>query len=264
MRAYKFLVVLSITLLATTAYAQVPQLAPLNYQMKYDVTWGGLSMGRVRVTISEDEFGYKMSVDTKTKGIARLFDNTKSIIETRGRVTDGAYTPQRYESSTVDSEDGRTTKIIYESDGSIRSRDRNPPDDPNRRPVVPLEQANRGVDPLTAFLKLRQKMRDNMERNIRDTSVRTYDGARLGDLTLKVVSRASLENMDQHVNAINTVLTRQPIAGYKDKEITKYEKGDPLIHVYYSADDRFIPLQIEIKLSLGTVVLKLSEIDEVK
>lgn len=262
--SYKFLISLSIILLGNPAFAQVPDLEPLNYQLRYDVSWSGIALGRIRITVTEDMYGYKMSVDTKTKGIARLFDKTKGLAETTGKIAPEGYVPQHYSSSSKDDEGGRTTTVTYESDGSIRARDRNPPDDPARRPPVPIEQASTGVDPITTFLKMRRGVHDHMEQNIRETEVMSYDGARLAQFTTKVVSRASLESMDKHVNAINTVLTRRPIAGYKDKEIAKYEKGDPVVHIYYSADGRFIPLKADIKLSYGTISLELVEIQAIK
>jgi hypothetical protein len=247
----------------------VPQLAPFNYTLKYDVTWNGLPIGHVRIITSESDYRYTLTVETKTRGILRLFDGTKSTIRTEGRYIekDGREdvpSPQNYESRAKNSDRTKITTVRYNMQGEIIKRERNPADDPTNRPVVPLEKANKAVDPLTGIYVARQMLRDNIERNIRDTTVRTYDGARLADLTFKVVSRASLEVLGESTNAINIVLKRTPIDGYKKKELKKYNEGDPVIHVYFSADERFIPLAADVKLKFGTISAKLASAVETK
>ncbi len=255
--------------LGGTASAQVPELAPFNYSLKYDVTWNNLPIGRIRIDTSESEYRYTVNVDTKTRGIIRLFDSTKSTITTDGRYIekdgrDHVPSPQSYESVSKGDDDVKTTSLRYNMQGEIMKRTRTPPDDPTNRPVVPLEKANKAVDPLTAMYVARQMLRDNIERNIRETNVRTYDGARLADFTFKVVSRASLEIMGKHTDAINMVLKRTPIEGYKAKELKKYREGDPTIHVYFSADERFIPLQADIDLRFGAISAKLASVTKKK
>lgn len=263
--ACKIIILLWAAMAAFPATAQVPELTPLTYKMRYEVTWNGIALGRVRIETKEDKFGYRMSVDSKTRGILNLFDPQRGVIIASGKVTErGEYLPHSYASRAL-SEEGRRTTIRYDKEGTIISRERTPPDDPKRRPVVPLADANTGRDPLTAFYMLRKTMHRNIAFNVRDTVMRTYDGARLADFTFSVISRARVEPMndgDKYVNAINTIVTRKPLAGYKDKELAKHAKGDPSIHIYFSADEKFIPLMLDIDLPLGTLNIKLVEISD--
>lgn len=262
-RRYKAAVLAVALVAAAPATAQAPELVPFNFALKYDVTWNNLPIGRIRITTTETEYRYTMQVDTKTRGIVRLFDSTKSLLKSEGRFTtetrnDPKPLPQTYESRSTDDDSTKLTTVRYNLQGEIMKRTRVPADDPANRPPVPLEQANDAVDPLTAMYMARQMLRDNIARNIRETTVRTYDGARLADFTFTVVSRAQLKIMDKHVNAINIVLKRKPIAGYKEKELKKFREGDPTIHVYFSADEKFIPLQADIDLRFGAISAKLA------
>lgn len=262
---YKAVYLAAALLVASPASAQVPDLKPFNYSMKYDVTWNNLPIGRIRIDATENEFRYQVSIDTKTRGIVRLFDSTTSIIKTIGRFNeDEKPVATSYESVSKDEDSTKTTLVRYNLDGEIVKRSRNPADDPASRKPVPIEDASKAVDPLSALYLMRIKMHGNIAANIKDTSMRTYDGARLADMTFTVISRASLKIMGEHTNAINTVLKRTPIAGYKEKELKKWRAGDPTVHVYWSADGRFIPLQATIDLQFGNINAKLSEITEKK
>lgn len=250
---------------ATPATAQVPDLKPFNYALKYNVTWNNLPIGRIRIDTTENEFRYSVSIDTKTRGIVRLFDGTTSTLKTIGRFDeDEKPIASSYESISKGDDKTKTTIVRYNMDGKIIKRVRDPADDPASRKPVPIEDANRALDPLSAMYILRKKMHDNIANNIPETKLRTYDGARLADMSFTVISRASLEIMGEHADAINTVMKRTPIAGYKEKEMKKWRAGDPTIHVYWSADGRFIPLQADIDLKFGGISAKLVSFTEKK
>lgn len=251
-----------LVLMAGSAQAAVPELEPANYTTRYDVTWNGLPLGRVRITTHEDDFSYRMTVDSKTRGLADMFAESQSIAEVQGAVRDGAYVPQRYSSTSTSAKEPRKTLITYDEDGKIEKRSRTPQDDPAWRPVVPLAEANSATDPMTAFFILRKTMRDNMAANQRTTKVKTYEGARYAEFSFQVISPATMQIMNKSARAINIVPKRQPLNGYTPKELKKFKKGDPTAHLYMSADARFIPLMVEMALPFGTLKAELTELKE--
>lgn len=259
------IIVLLTMLIASPALAEIPDLTPLNYELRYDVSWNGMTLGRIRVTVHEDAFGYNMLIDTKTKGMASLFSDERSIAQVKGRFDEEfGYTAQTYESRQL-GKGGRTTTLTYDTEGKLKNRVRTRDDDPAWRPPVPVAQANSATDPMTAFFRLRQTMHDHFLSNQRDTAIRTYEGARLAEFTFRVISRARVEVNDRYYDAINVVPTRRPIIGYTPKELKKYKKkGDPTVHVYFSADGKFIPLMAEANLAFGSITATLSEIKEIK
>ncbi len=256
---YKPLFAACAFLLATVAHAEVPTLEPLNYSLRYDVDWSGLPIGRIRVKFVEDQFGYRMTVDTKTGGIARLFSSEKSVAKVEGRRIGGSYVPTSYSSSNR-GDSVRTTSITYDEYGHIVALDRKPMDKPSRRAPVSREDANTATDPVTAFFTLRHQLHAAMKVNQREASTRTYEGARLAEMKIRVVSPAKVEVRGKHEQAINTLITRKLINGYTEKEKKKYAEGDPPIHIFFSADGRFMPLKISIGLPMGQVSAVLAEI----
>lgn len=250
---YKIATCLAIALLCPLAQAAVPPLAPLKLHARYRVTWGGLTLGRINVDIDEDALSYHGVVDTKTSGFAKLFSDERTVGEVHGhRTPDGAYVPGTYTSRRSKGDSGSTT-LEYDADGKLLKRTREPDDDPAWRPPVPPEQANTATDPMTGGLILRKRVHDHMAQEVRDTLLRTYDGARLGEFHARVVSPARVEIGERFRDAINLVVTRQPIAGYTPKELKKYAAGDPIIHLYLSADADMIPLKLSIGTSFGEV-----------
>jgi hypothetical protein len=250
-------------LFTATAQAQVPELEPLNFKAKYDVAFSGIAMGRIRIEVQEDAFSYRMVVDTKTSGLARMFSREKSVAKVEGRIRNGAYFPTQYESINHRNDDStRRTQIAYDADADIKTLERTPKEDPKHRPPVSPEEANSAYDPITGFLVARSKLRDAMVKNERSVTVRTYDGARLAGLTIDVINPARIDKMGTYVKAINTTVTREPISGYTAKEWKKFKEGDPPIHLYLSADAQLFPIQISVALPFGTLTAKLAELEE--
>lgn len=245
---------------AVPALAEVPPLEKLNYKLKYEVTWNGLHIGRIRIKVREDAFSYSLSIDTKTGGIARLFSDEQSVASAEGRIVNGKYMPTRYSSRNDNSSRQRTT-ITYDANGNIATQERKPPRGKSRT-EVPLEDANRATDPTTAFFILRQQLHGAMKQNARDVSARTYDGVRLAEFLLHVVGPARAEVVDHYESAINTVISRKPLNGYSPKELKKFKEGDPVVYIFFTADSRFIPVKATVQTGFGAIAVAISEIKE--
>ena len=252
------LLAFSLALVAGAACAQVPPLEDLNHTLRYDVTWNNLRIGRIYVTMREDAYRYGMTVDTKTSGIARLFSKEKSVAVIEGKREEGRYVPVKY-TSRNDGDSKQHTTITYDTDGKIVSYERVPPNKGTDRATVPREEANTATDPVTAFFTLRKNLHAAMKVNARDVTARSYDGLRLGQMSLRVISPARVEIMDKYQPAINTVITRKPLNGYSAKERKKFAEGDPTIYIFFSADGKLMPLKAQLQAGFGTIAATLVE-----
>ncbi len=263
MRRYKILVFALISAAAPLAAgAQVPPLEPATSSLRYDASFDGLPIGHMFVTIHETSMHYDMKIDTKSGGLVNVFAPLKSVATATGtRDANGGYIPSVYDS--FNDKDGeihdKKTHLTYHDDGTLDTRERNPDDDPNWRPPVPPAEVGTAADPITAFLQHRRLLHDAMANERHDASVTSYDGARLCGIHFHVVSPAHVEIMGKYVDAINTVITRHPIAGYTPKELKKFNIGDPVMHVYFSADGRLMPVMMTIALPYGEVKIVLSQ-----
>lgn len=255
----KILLALSIVTLPLSAFA-APPLANFPKEMRYRIAWNNIKIGRVIIETKQDSYRYRMVLDTKTTGLAKLFNPLESVTWAAGRFYDDHIIPQEYRAqSESDEGKGRTAYLTFDEEGLLTTRETNPVDDPSWRPEVPLEEAREAYDPVTAFFVLRKTMYENVNRRIKDTYVKTYDGRRLAELHFKAINNGTKMRNDTVVPIINIVVFRKPINGYTPKELKKFDKGDPKVHVYFSADTRFIPLEFEIYHWSGTITASLEE-----
>ena len=262
MRRYKRLVFALICATPLAASTQVPPLEPATASLRYDASIGVLPLGHMFVNIHETPLHYDMKIDTKSQGLVDVFAPIKSVAQVDGhRDETGNYVPHDYHS--FNDRDGeihdKKIHLTYGDTGHLASRERNPDDDPNWRPPVPAADVGTAADPITGFLQHRRLLHDAMANERHDASVTTYDGARLAGIHFHVVSPARIEIMGKYVDAINTVITRHPIAGYTPKELKKFNQGDPVMHVYFSADGRLMPLMMTIDLTFGEVKIVLTK-----
>lgn len=222
-------------------------------QLYYRISWGGIPLGRIRVSASEDDIHYRMVVDTKSKGVVSVFTPFQTVAQVQGSKREGRYIPQEYTTNASKSDEGdnRTSRIRYDDEGQIIERTTTPQDDPRWRPPVPLEEANDAADPITCFIAMRALLLQNREQGVKETSLRSYDAKRLALLKATLI-----KNPDPKKGAIATRITRIPISGYTPKEWKKYKKGDPALTAWFSDDIHVMPTRLELDMILGTIVAK--------
>ena len=245
------------------AFAQSrPPLEPLMLHAKYTVAWNGITIGRINMDAKEDAAHYELTVDTKTHGIATIFTNERRIAQADGLVQNNRYVPQHYASLPQGKDEGRRTNLAYDGSGHISHRERVPDDDVDWRAPVPRAQLHGVADPVSAGLILRRTLYDALAQDKNEVRVKTYDGARLAEMHFTALKEeARVEVAGSYRNAITTVVSRQPIAGYTSKELKAFTKGDPAIHLYFSDDAKFIPLRATVSALFGELSATLTAVN---
>lgn len=256
--AYKVgIAVFCLGLLAPQAKAE-GTLAPLVLNARYNVAWSGIVIGRIILRANEDATSYSLSVDTKTHGLGSLISDESSMVDAKGsKKPDGTYIPAEYNSGPQKAGDTRrdVTHLTYNAEGNIEKRVREPEDDPAWRPPVKFADIDTARDPITAGLILRKALHGAIDSTIMNVSNRTYDGARLATMSFTRLPNAKVEVMGTYKDTIDVQVTRTPVTGYTPKELKKFNKGDPEIHLYFSNDDAFLPVRASAKVLLGELSL---------
>lgn len=252
----------ALCMLATTDTSAAQPIKDLNFQGKYEIAWSGIPLGRIIIIAHENATSYQMSIDTKTKGIGAIISSAKQMVEARGAVKNGVYIPAFYQSRPQKEPDGDIITITYDDKGDISKRVRTQEDDPAWRAQVPVDAANTSRDPITAAFMLRRDLYKAMTDNRHEVSTRTYDGLRLATMKLIRDADARVAVMDNYRNTVNVQVTRTPISGYTPKELKKFNKGDPEIHLYFSDDADFMPLRASAKATIGELSMTLIELEK--
>lgn len=235
-------------------------LAPFNVKARYELSWNGLTVGRLIVTASEDANHYDMMLDSKTHGIGALISDDKTVTRTNGiKNAAGDYLILHYEFRPIGKDEDDYITLDYDAKGKIMKRVRTKDDDPTWRPPVPNEQIDTAHDPLTVIFILRRLLYAAMASNQHEISTRSYDGMRLFEMKLVRDGVKRLEVEGKKIEVIDVVVQRVPVNGYTPKEIKKYKKGDPDIHFYFSNDAAFIPVRATADTGFGDLVLELDK-----
>ncbi len=259
---YKSVLLLLSLLLATTqAQAAQPEISPFLLNGRYIIAWSGIPLGRIIIEAYEDDTSYRMSIDTKTRGIGALITDEKRVITVTGTKKGIAtYLPVEYKSRPHKVGDNDTVILTYDKRGDIAKRDRKNDDDPAWRPPVPVEEINTARDPVTAAFMLRRTLYNAIPLDTPEVGTRTYDGMRLATMSLIRAANARVEIMGNYQDTINVAIKRAPINGYTPKELRKYNKGDPEIRMYFSNDAAFLPVRATAKTTIGELSMTLVEL----
>jgi hypothetical protein len=258
-RTYKVAYCLLSLMAAAAAQADEP-IQPLVIKGKYSIAWSGIPLGRILIEAHEDGASYRMSIDTKTKGIGALVSDEARVVSAQGsKSADGTYIPITYNSRPHRKGENERTTLTYDTKGDITKRERVPEDDPAWRPPVPFAEVNTARDPITAAFILRRKLYAALADNKAEVGMHIYDGVRLADMKLIRSSDARVAIMDKYFESVNVGITRTPINGYTPKELKKFKKGDPAIHLYFTKDAAFLPIRATAKTPVGELSMTLSE-----
>lgn len=252
----------SLLLIVISLAAPAHALTAINEHAYYRLEWNGIPIGRIRVDAEESGDSYSMVVDTKSKGVVSVFSPFRTVATISGSKQGNEYLPHSYRTRSEKNDECEDcgTHMSYSEEGLLTERVLVPPNlDPAYRPIVDLKQASTGTDPITGYFRLREKLRRNIDQGMRTTTVRTYDGKRLADMTATTAERTEITIDDTKYPVIKTHLTRKPIAGYTQKELRKFKEGDPIITAYFSDDDAMQLLHLELELTLGNITMELGE-----
>lgn len=245
------------------AWAETAPLSPLNLNARYRIAWSGITLGRINLIAHEDATRYGMSVDTKTRGMGSLISDEAQVVSVEGTKTaEGNYVPVQYISRPLKEGDTDLITLTYDTKGDISNRLRMNDDDPAWRPPVPFAKINTARDPITASFMLRRALYAALKKGVHEVGTRTYDGMRLAEMKLIQATDVKVAVMGEYREAVNVAVTRTPIEGYTPKELKKFKKGDPAIHLYFSNDAAFLPIRASAKTLVGELSLTLEEVKE--
>ena len=229
--------------------------APANLHAQYDFRWSGIPLGTLDLHLKEADKTYSAAANARSRGLVKLFTKHKSFTRVKGDAGKNDHLmPRYYETFYRLGKKKKQIKLWYDAAGSINKEQLMPARNPQKRPPVPEKLSKGAPDPLTGFLQLRQKLHAALSENRTEFSYPLFDGKRLMRVKVKVKAPAKLRLDGKPTAVHHLVLTRSPIAGWRDKELKKFrEKGEPPIHFYVTADARYIPVKLWMEVFHGTL-----------
>lgn len=226
-------------------------LLPYNDIGLYHISWSGVPVGFLLIDADETTEGYHIDVRTKATGILRMATRHSSSMTTKGIKKDGKYLPQHFETTFKLRDDTRHITLDFDAKGKLTHETNEPPEPEWKRPKVESSLKEYALDPLTAFYAHRPLIHRALREKQERFTLRYYDGRRLTDLHYEVNGLTTTEVGKQKTQVLAVTVTREAIAGYRDKELKEMKGKDMKLQLFFSTDGKFLPLRFIVDAKMG-------------
>lgn len=226
-------------------------LAPLHFKGQYVFSFARVEFGRMGLEAEQEKDGAKLICDISTTGIVKLFVQHSSHSTLQQTGENGVY-----ESNYKTRKKAKYVKILSRN-SKVISEELVPPEAPGKRSAVPADIKKQAHSPLEFLLEMRKNLYNSMKSGVSDYSLFFFDGRRLTQGHFTIEGRKTIRIGEKKYKTIKVAARRTLIGGFTKDEIEEYEPDEPTVYLYYSDDERLIPLRIEFKLGLVTVAATL-------
>lgn len=241
-------------------------------RLLYDVMFGGLHIADVVVTLNQKADQYSARMEVRTRGVIDWFDDFRADMSSEGGFTTANgrvhAQPSIYQRTWSSPEVASEMTMAFDPMDLIpRGQERlynpangaalKPEDMPwNNRsrkiPVVPDNMLAGAIDPMAAFIGARRLISETGQREVR---LPIYDGRRRYDIisTVSDPRPVTVRDVSRTLTPVKTRLV--PVYGFEaDGEDRMRESEGQL---FFSADDRFLPVQIVLGNSMFSSAMNL-------
>jgi len=237
-----------------------------NERLAYAVMYGGLHVGDAVVELRQTPTSYTTGLKLTTRGVAKWLREFRADLSGQGSISDDPTRPlpaafrrewkgTEFASSMVMTYHPETRmtetqeKYVNVETGEEVKREDLPWNKNDRRrdrdKPVPTEMQADALDPMAAFVAARhQIMEQGAAKKPVTFRVPIYDGQRRYDVVGKTTEARTVTVSGQQYNVVTVDATLVPIFGFTEKgeERSREAQGK----ILFTADDRFIPVQVTI------------------
>lgn len=253
--------VYNIPLLAILAALPAQAAEPYNaFNFKGIYTFGltGLDIGRMGIEIEQDPNHYAAVADITLVGLAKMIANHSSHTTIEASGSHFTYPNRQYESQYRTKKKKKSVLLEYKN-GKIVSEDIQPPDNRDTRPAVSAQMKNTGYDPLSFILEMRTEAATAAKDGTSSFVIHAFDGRRLTEATFTVLGKKNITFNGRRISTTALSVKRKPLEGFTASEIEDWSPKEPPLFVYFSDDERFIPLRLELTMWFGTLTADLAK-----
>ena len=244
-------------------------------RLTYALQFGGLHVADVLLSLDETAAGYRTAMRMRSRGILAVFKTFSADLTGEGAFSRSAAgivsaAPNAFERAWAAGEVSSLLHIDFDPAtrlASAQERLYNPvtgqdlkrEDLPwNRRHIglkpVPAELRTQVLDPIAAFVAAREMIRGHAGPT--SFSVPIYDGNRRYNVVGKTAAARDMTINDVTRPLISVSGKIEPVFGFDPELVDRVHEGDG--RILFTADDRFIPVQIMVGNSLGVGVMNLT------
>lgn len=227
--------------------------APESFAFKgyYEFGFAGLRFGKLGFEAEQTPQSYSAIADVASSGVLKLF-----VRHSSHSTVDATATTRAYESHYQTRKKKRHVKLVME-DGKLIEEVLVPSEDGKRRPLVDQALKEAALDPLSFALAMRTRVSEALQTGDKEFTLHVFDGRRLTEANFTVKGPKVLKLDKQKYSVIAVEVRRKLVAGFTDSELADYDPKEPTLTIYFSNDDRLIPMRLEAPLLVGTLYANL-------
>lgn len=220
---------------------------PVNFKGLYRFGFSGIEFGKLGMEVRQGPGGYAITSDIMTTGLVRVFVKHSSHTTVSKTGPDLVY-----EASYKTKNKPKYVKMTKKGD-NFTEVIATPPDSSGEREPVSAEQREGAYDPLSFVLAMRKELH-TIQRDGRKTySLLYYDGRRVTKGTFRLLGKETIMLNKTEYKVIKVAARRELIAGFTPKERRNYNEKEPDVLIYYSDDEKLLPIHLEAKMTFGTI-----------
>jgi hypothetical protein len=239
-------------------------------RLAYVLQFGGLTLADVLITLDETPDRYHTSVKLRSRGLVDMFKTFSAEMAGEGRLLPVGLQaqPAEFRREWVAGDIGSRLDILYQPSGLAAAQERvydrltgeaksrdELPWNARREKLRPVPESMRSgvLDPMAAFIAARQMIRASTDPTT--FSVPVYDGLRRYDVVGRTEAPRDVTINDETRSLIPVKGRVEPVFGFDERLQDRIHEGEGKI--LFSADGRFLPVQIMVGNSLGVGVMNL-------
>lgn len=220
----------------------------------YKIYWNSAYIADLKVGLDGD----KLESLIDTRGIVKRISKYSNHTYSTFHVYNGLYMPDNFRSNLRQRHGNKDILIEYAQNGKIIKEEVIPPDNRAKRKAVSEDKKNGAVDPLTAAVVARQKIKYAIAANEKEFSFDIYDGRRLSRLNFHIYGKENIKLLEKNMNVLKIGFKRLPIEGFTKNEF-KRMKGEEPDFIVYLEEGSLLPVKSDAAAPLGKALFVLEK-----
>jgi hypothetical protein len=241
---------------ATSAATANSAASPQSFKGEYTVSFLGLSIARSTFSSHYQDGTYSIDGTVSAAGLAKLFDDTRGTISSKGTISGKKMVPQVFRADYTSGKKASVVDIRF-ANGTVTSTQVIPaPGKRDPKSWVPLGASDLAavLDPMAATVI----HADSLDQ-VCGRTVKFYDGEMRANLTLTYDSKGSISVRGYKGDTVTCRMGFEPVAGYrKGRKALNYLKKRSRMMVTFAPVGQsgvYEPIRATVGTQIGTLTI---------
>ncbi|MBZ9678305.1 DUF3108 domain-containing protein [Mesorhizobium sp. ES1-1] len=239
--------------------------SPQSFKGEYTVSFLGLSIARSTFSSRYENGAYTINGTVTAAGLAKLFDDTRGTISSKGAISGKKMVPQAFRADYTSGKKVSAIDIRFANGTVTSTKVLPPPEKRDPKSWVPIGAGDlvSVLDPMAATVI----HADSLDQ-VCGRTVKFYDGEMRGNLTLTYDSKGTIAVPGYKGDTVTCRMGFEPVAGYrKGRKALNYLKNKSRIMVTFAPLGQtgvYAPIHATVGTQIGTLTISAGRFEAVQ